>query len=51
MWMILETGKHILAGTHHPDKVKRHKTTTDAQQHTSRNALYRPLAVKVEGEE
>ena len=51
MWMILETGKHILAGTHHPNEVKRHETTTDAQQHTSRNALYRPLAVKVEGEE
>ena len=27
---ILETGKHILTGTHHPDEIERHQTAGDA---------------------
>ena len=49
--MVLVAGKHTLAGTHHPDEIEGDETTGDAQQQTGRDALYRPLAVEMEGEE
>ena len=49
--MVLIAGKHTLAGTHHPDEVERNQSTGNTQNDAGRDALYRPLAVEMEGEE
>ena len=48
--LVLEAGKHILADIHRTDEIQRHQSTGDAQQHTGRHTLYRPVRVEMEGE-
>ena len=51
MRMFLVFGKDTLTETHHPDEIQGDESTGDAQQHTGREALDRPLTVEMEREQ
>ena len=51
MGMILEAGKHILADTHHADKIEGYQSTGHTQQHAGWDTLHGPLTVEMEREQ